>query len=192
LAFPAGQLVDFNGTYKLDGNVELTWNVIDNSFKKFEVERSLDGHSWRNTGTVYANAIRDGDEYTYIDRAGKNVVLKKDLYYRLKQVKTDGTEVVSRLLLVRVYNTRSVSMISVTPDPVKSDITVKLQLNENSIVSMRVFNETGTTELHKTTEATLGSNNILLEGSSKLAPGPYTLEVIVNSDERMLVKLQKD
>lgn len=192
LAFPSGQLVDFNGTYKLDGNVELTWNVVDNSFKKFEIERSLDGRSWRNTGIVYADAVRDGDEYAYTDRAGKNVVLKNDLYYRLKQVKTDGTEVVSRMLLVRVYNTRSVSMISVTPDPVRSDINVKFQLNENSMVSMRVFNETGTTELHKTTEAALGSNNILLEGSSKLAPGPYTLEVIVNSDERMLVKLQKD
>lgn len=189
--FPAGNLVDFKGSYVNNGNVELSWKAEGiNNIQKFELERSVDGQSWQNTGTVTAkNASQD---YTYIDNAGKNTALKKDLYYRLKQVQSDGSVTTSRLLIVRVYNTHTVSMISVTPNPEKNDIAVNVQLQENSFVSMRMINASGATVLHKTADADKGINNILIEGSSKLTPGLYTLEVIVNSKERMLVKMIKE
>jgi hypothetical protein len=57
---------------------------------------------------------------------------------------------------------------------------------------MRMINASGAIVLHKTTESGKGINNILIEGSSKLTPGLYTLEVIVNSKERMLVKMIKE
>lgn len=192
--FPAVNLVEFQGSYKNDGNVELAWNADAGSgIDKFELERSTDGQSWQNSGTIRAKKVtQQNSDYTYIDNAGKNTALKKDLYYRLKQVKTDGTVATSRLLIVRVYNTRTVSMISVTPNPSKSDIAVNVQLQENSLVSIRMINTSGTTVLHKTSEADKGTNNILVEGSSKLKPGMYTLEVIVNSKERMIVKLIKE
>ena len=50
----------------------------------------------------------------------------------------------------------------------------------------------GSTVLHKTSDVARGTSNILIEGSSKITPGLYTLEVIVNSKERMLVKLIKE
>ena len=83
-------------------------------------------------------------------------------------------------------------MISVTPNPSKSDIAVNVQLQENSLVAMRIINASGAIVLHKTADAVQGNNNILVEGSGKLKPGVYTLEVIVNSKERMLVKLIKE
>jgi hypothetical protein len=189
--FPAGNLVDFKGSYVNDGNIQLSWKAEGGSnIHKFELERSVDGQSWQNTGIIKAkNASYD---YTYIDDAGKNTALKKDLYYRLKQVKADGSVATSRLLILRVYNTRTVSMISVTPNPAKSDIAVNVQLQENSLVSMRMINTSGAIVLHKTADAGKGINNILVEGSSTLAPGLYTLEVIVNSKERMLVKMIKE
>jgi hypothetical protein len=83
-------------------------------------------------------------------------------------------------------------MISVTPNPAKSDIAVNVQLQESSMVAMRVINASGTTVLYKTADAGKGINNILVEGSGKLKPGLYTLEVIVNSKERMMVKMIKE
>jgi hypothetical protein len=188
------QLVDFKGSYKNNGNVELAWNTKPgNNLDKFEVERSIDGRSWQNSGTIPAKNESDNvHDYTYTDKVNKNTALKKDLYYRLKQVKTDGSISTSRLLIVRVYNTRTVTMISVTPNPVKSDIAVNVQLQESSYVSMRIFNNSGTSVLHKITEAERGINNLVIDGSSKLKPGMYMLEVIVNSKERMLVKLIKE
>ncbi|HUQ65835.1 MAG TPA: Ig-like domain-containing protein [Flavitalea sp.] len=191
--FPPMNLVEFRGSYKNEGNVELVWNAdAGNGIDKFELERSIDGQAWQNSGTIYAKNVLENREYTYIDNPGKNTALKKDLYYRLKQVKNDGSVATSRLLIVRVYNTRTVSMISVTPNPSKSDISVNVQLHENSLVSMRMIDASGGIVLHKTAEAVKGMNNILIDGSAGIKPGLYTLEVIVNSKERMLVKLIKE
>lgn len=190
--FPSG-LVDFKGSYKKDGNVELAWHTNSGSdFARFELERSIDGREWESSGTVFAENTPQQNKYLFTDKVGKNIALKKDLYYRLKQIKSDGSSSTSRLLMVRVYNTRTVSMISVTPNPAKSDIAVNVQLQENSLVSMRIISSAGSTVLYKTADVDKGISNILIEGSSKLIPGLYTLEVIVNSKERMIVKLIKE
>jgi hypothetical protein len=189
--FPTGNLVDFRGSYKYDGNVELTWNAeAGSSIEKFELERNIDGKGWKTTGIIPSKKNSNG--YSFIDDVGKNKVLKNDIYYRLKQIKGDGSVATSRLLIVRVYNTKTVSMISVTPNPSRSDIGVNAQLQENSLVSIRIINTSGAVVLHQTSDALQGSNNIIVEGSGKLKPGIYTLEVIVNSREHMLVKLIKE
>jgi hypothetical protein len=190
--FPAGHLAEFRGAYKYDGNVELVWNAdAANSIEKFELERNVDGQGWQRSAEIPAKNTLKGN-YSFIDEVGKNKVLKNDIYYRLKQINSDGSVATSRLLIVRVYNTKTVSMISVTPNPARSDIAVNVQLHESSFVSMRIMNTSGATVLHKTADAAQGTNNILFEATSKLRPGLYTLEVIVNSKERMLVKLIKE
>ena len=190
--FPAGNLAEFRGSYKYDGNVELVWNAdAANSIEKFELERNVDGQGWMRSAVIPAKNILKGN-YSFIDEVGKNKVLKNDIYYRLKQINTDGSVVTSRLLIVRVYNTKTVSMISVTPNPAKSDIAVNVQVHENSFVSMRIVNSSGAVVLHKTTDVVQGTNNILFEGTSKLTPGLYTLDVVINSKEHMLVKLIKE
>jgi hypothetical protein len=191
---PGNQLTEFKGSYKHNGNVELAWNTsYGNSLDKFELERSIDGRIWEKSGIIPASEkLSNGNDYTFIDKVGKNTAHKKDLYYRLKQVETDGTVTTSRLLVIRVYNTKTLSMISVTPNPVKSDIAVNVQLNEGSYVSMRIFDQAGKTVIHKIADVEKGITNLLLAGSSKLQPGNYMLEVIVNSKERMLVSLLKE
>jgi hypothetical protein len=184
-------LVDFKGAYKYNGNVELVWNTAaDNHTAKFELERSFDGRDWEKAGTVQNKA--DVNVYAYIDYVGKGTAHRRDLFYRLKQTNTDGSVLMSRLLIVRVYNTKTLTMISVTPNPVKNDITANVQLNEDSYVSMRVLNSSGNAVIFKTVEGTTGLNTFTVDGTSKLQAGSYMLELIVNSKERMLVKLLKE
>jgi hypothetical protein len=59
-------------------------------------------------------------------------------------------------------------------------------------MSIRIFDEENNTVIHKKTEGTTGENNIAIEESGELKPGNYLLEVIVNSKERMIVKLLKE
>ncbi|MBO9571582.1 MAG: cadherin-like domain-containing protein, partial [Chitinophagaceae bacterium] len=184
-------LVDFKGAYKFNGNVELIWNTsINNTIEKFSLERSFDGHKWEYAGTVSNDP--NANIYAYIDNVGKGVALKRDIYYRLKQTNTDGNILVSKLLIVRVYNTKTLTMISVTPSPAVNDITANVQLQENSYVTMRVLNKDGVAVLRKVVEGVPGLNTFSVEGSSKLEPGAYILELVVNSNERMLVKLVKE
>lgn len=188
------QLVNFKGSYKFNGNVELVWNTKTGSnINKYEIERSLDGHSWKTSGIIPAKMeVQGNNNYIYTDKVNKNTALKKDLYYRLKQIENDGTISTSRLMIVRVYNTRTLSMISVTPNPSRKDIAVNVQLQENSFVSMRIFDRSGNTIIKKVAEGEKGDNNLLIDGTSSLSPGNYMLEVIVNSKERMMVKLIKE
>lgn len=199
LNFPTGgtlpvSLIDFKGLYRDNGKVELSWvtNFEQNS-DRFDVERSLDGESWKTVGTVKAQGNSNNRvNYEYIDDAGRDRANKKDLYYRLKQVDKDGKVAVSKILVVRVYNTRTLKMVSVTPNPAKNDINVNVQLNENAVVSMKVMNANGAAVLTKLAKVNAGSNTFTLEGSSNLKPGMYLLEVIINSKERMIVKLIKE
>lgn len=184
-------LTDFKGLYQNDGRVELSWAATaqkDNDH--FDVERSFDGYRWEKAGTQPAE--KEQAAYSFVDKVSRNTASKKDLYYRLKQVDAEGNTAYSRLLVVRVYNTRSLKMVSVTPHPALNDIAVNVQLNERSYVVMKVLDGSGSEIMRKALNADEGANSYLMDGTNKLQPGPYSLEVTVNSRERMNVKLLKE
>ncbi len=84
-------------------------------------------------------------------------------------------------------------MISVTPNPAMNDIYMRMySCRKSSYVSMRVMNKDGQSVIRKVVEGVPGLNTFTVDGSSKLEPGSYILELIVNSNERMLVKLIKE
>lgn len=199
ITFPSGSmlpvsLIDFTGSYKSGGNVELSWiTTFESNSDRFDIERSLDGLHWIKAGEVKAGGNSQiKREYVYTDAVGRNTANKKDLYYRLKQIDINGRVAVSRILIVRVYNTRSLRMVSVTPNPAKNDIAVNVQLEEPSFVMMRIINTNGREILRKSMKASAGMHSYLMDGSSQLQAGPYLLEVIINSRERMVVKLIKE
>jgi hypothetical protein len=187
-------LVDFKGFYRSQGNVELNWVTnFEQNTARYDVERSLDGIVWHSVGSLQAQGVSTVKKsYSFTDDAGRNRANKKDLYYRLKQVDLENNSAYSKILVMRVYNTHSLKMISVTPNPAKNDIAVNTQLNENSFLVMKVINNSGSEVMKKTLKAGAGAHSYTLEGTSKLEPGLYVLEVTVNSRERMLVSLMKE
>ncbi len=198
LNFPGGgplpvSLIDFKGLYKDNGEVELSWiTTFEQNSDRFEVLRSFDGSDWIIAGKLpAAGTSSDKKSYSFIDDVGRSVT-KKDLYYQLRQLDKDGRSYLSKILVVRVYNTRSLKMVSVTPNPVKSDISVNVQLNEPSYVVMKVLNTSGSEMMRKSSKAGAGANTFIVDGSSNLRPGMYLLEVTINSKERMIVKLLKE
>ena len=187
-------LIDFSGLYRDNGKVELNWaTTFESNSNRFEIERSFDGARWETAGTIKAQGVSNVKKvYSFLDEVGRNTANKKDLYYRLKMADNDGKTSISRILVVRVYNTRSTKMISVSPNPTKNDIVANVQLNEASIVVLKVMNNAGNVVIRKTVKLSEGSNSIMMDGTSRLSPGLYVLEVIVNNNERMLVKLVKE
>lgn len=197
--FPTGgflpvSLIDFTGLYRNNGNVEINWTTtFESNSDRFEIERSLDGVKWVTAGTKAAQGVSTTNKaYSFTDAVGRNTANKNDLYYRLKMIDRDGKSAVSKILVVRVYNSVNTKMISVTPNPAKNDIMATLQLNQSSVVVMKVLSGNGAEVMRKTLKLSEGSNTVLMDGTSKLTPGIYVLEVIVNNKERMLVKLVKE
>lgn len=187
-------LVDFTGIYNGKGNVQLNWTTnFEQGSHHFDIERSFDGSKWETVGTVKAQGTSGvKHDYNFIDDVGKNTANRKDLFYRLKLADNDNRTALSRILVVRVYNTQTTKMISVAPNPAKNDILTTLQLNEQAVVVVKVITSSGSEVMRKTVKLGSGTNSILMDGTSRLTPGMYMLEVIVNNNERLLVKLIKE
>jgi hypothetical protein len=183
------KLVSFNATYVRNA-VDLHWNInAVNYSNHFDIERSVDGINFEKVGD--AKQISSSNEYSFEDNFKASLARNNDLYYRLKQTDANNKSVFSKVLIVRSYNSKSVEAISVTPDPSVNDIEVNVQLKQSSYVVMKVTNKEGNEIMRKSVEGDNGDNKYALAGTSKLQAGDYTLEIIVNSNERMTLHLIK-
>jgi hypothetical protein len=185
-----GSLSAFNASYGRN-YFELNWNTVADDFDHFEIERSLDGEKYETIGTVNNKAVASEGQFNFRDHFRTSIALNNDFYYRLKQIEANGNTTYSKVLIARMYNTKSLASLSVTPDPLANDILVNVQLNEDSYVVMKVSDEKGNVFLKEGKKAENGTNSYTLEGTHNLQPGLYTLEVTVNSKEKMIMKLSK-
>ncbi len=186
-----GSLSTFNAAYGKN-YFELNWNTIAGDFDHFEIERSLDGLNYETIGTVNNKEVVSNEgQYAFRDHFHSVVARNNDFYYRLKEFEANGNIIYSKVLIARMFNTKSLASLSVTPDPLANDILVNVQLNEDSYVMMKVSDEQGNLILKEGQKAANGPNTFTLEGTHGLHPGLYTLEVTVNSKERMVMKLSK-
>ena len=183
------KLVSFNATYVRNA-VDLHWNInAANYSNHFDIERSVDGINFEKVGD--AKQISSSNEYSFEDNFKASLARNNDLYYRLKQTDANNKFVYSKVLIVRSYNSKSVEAISVTPDPSVNDIETNVQLKQRSYVVMKVTNKQGNEIMRRSVEGADGDNKYTLTGTSKLQAGDYTLEIIVNSNERMTLHLIK-
>jgi hypothetical protein len=183
------KLVSFNATYVRNA-VDLHWNInAVNYSNHFDIERSVDGINFEKVGN--AKQISSSNEYSFEDNFKVSLARNNDLYYRLKQTDANNRSVYSKVLIVRSYNSKSVEAISVTPDPSVNDIEVNVQLKQSSYVVMKVTNKEGNEIMRRSVQGDNGDNKYALTGTSKLQAGDYTLEIIVNSNERMTLHLIK-
>jgi hypothetical protein len=190
LLFPArSALVSFQAMYRKSA-VDINWNTAgDNHSNRFEVERSLDGNNFEKIGEVAATTA--GNEYAFTDKVHDRMARGYDLFYRIRQLDAASRVTYSKVLIVRTYETKSVTSVSVTPDPGANDIQVNVQLKEKSFVMMRVTDNNGSELIKQTAFGENGANIYNVEGTSGLQPGMYQLEVIINSNERLTMKLAK-
>jgi hypothetical protein len=187
-----GSLVTFNASSGRS-SFTLSWNALaDNSCDHYEVERSLDGVHYNKMGEVKGNAENAVEEsYSFKDNFHPVTGRKFDFYYRLKQVDANGQISYSKVLIARMFNTRALASLSVTRDPAAHDILVNAQLKESSFLVMKITDMNGNQIIRKAEKAENGLRTFSLDGSSQLKPGKYMLEIIVNSNERLTMQLEK-
>ena len=192
LVFPSrSALVSFQAMYRKSA-VDINWNTAsDNHSNRFEVERSLDGNNFEKVGEVAVQEAAASHEYAFTDKVHDRMARSNDLFYRIRQLDAANRVTYSKVLIVRTYETKSVTSVSVTPDPGVNDIQVNVQLKEKSFVVMRVTDNNGSELIKQTAFGENGANTYNVEGTSGLQPGMYQLEVIINSNERLTMRLAK-
>ncbi|WP_172623251.1 T9SS type A sorting domain-containing protein [Flavisolibacter ginsenosidimutans] len=134
----------------------------------FEVEKSIDGLSWRSlnriTTSASANSTKD---YQWTDAESGSA------FYRIKQVDLNGTE--SYTAVKHTDCTPAGFSIQLFPVPTSDKLTVIIKSAQQITAVVSLIDNTGQKVMFRTCPLNKGSNQITLD-VSKLAQGRYYLQ----------------
>lgn len=172
----------------VDGLSQLGWEtVMEDQVDRFAIERSEDGRQFTEIGTVKATGNSNSSiKYAYTD----NNVVSNYAWYRLRTVDIDGKSRYSNV--IRITNsTRTISVLSVTPNPFESSMRVQIYSDKVVPVALRMIDITGR-EMYRTNRTlSSGNNTISLNPSTGLAKGVYVLQLIAGNEVVWTQRVQK-
>lgn len=114
--------------------INLRWDVtVPNNSKSFIVQRSLNGNEFNDIHTV--NAVAHQKNYSVEDAALSSIV-----FYRVKDVNTDGREFYSNVIRLSVETN---NILSVFPNPAKDNITLSGKTDAPGNISAKIYDAKG-------------------------------------------------
>jgi hypothetical protein len=151
----------------------------------FEVERSLDGIHFSSIGFV-TTGQRNGsiNNYEFTDPSPFNSNIPGQLYYRLKQVNTDGKFKYYDVRLVKSFVNATVFSVQLTANPVKGNTRTNITSIAGGKAGLSITDINGRKlfSLQKQLEA--GEQLVEIPGSASLSKGIYFLKVEMNGENR--------
>lgn len=168
------KLIEFKTVYK-NNKVELKWKTTSEIINQgFDVERSINGIDFKKLSFISGNyTTQTAQNYSYIDEYPP--IQNQTIYYRLKQIDTNGNFEYSEILQVKVAQLKQATF-AVFPNPVTSNlITISLNNLPISTYHIAISNMAG---------LTINQANLIYKGGSlsktldlNLPAGVYILEI---------------
>ncbi|MGI4870486.1 MAG: T9SS type A sorting domain-containing protein [Janthinobacterium lividum] len=167
-------LTSFTAQPITNRDARLDWTTAsETNNDHFDIERSFDGVSFAKIGQLAGQGTKlTSTAYTLTD-AGVAAKASGPVYYRLRQVDTNGTEAYSPVQAVR-FTTTATASLGLYPNPATSATSLDLrQLPANGSYQVQLLDATG-----RTVRAwTLGGGQTQALDVSELATGVYHLLV---------------
>jgi len=151
----------------------------------FGVEVSVDGRSYREFARVAGRGnSTTPQDYELYDPA--LMTYRTDLvYYRLRQVDTDGTVTYSPVATVQVPFAGFAA--SAAPNPLNNDGTrIRISTGAAGPAELAVYDGVGRLMMGRRTELKIGTNEVDLTDAGQLASGVYFLKVSQGTQHAML------
>ena len=170
-------LVRFGAELSEQNQVLLSWATsLETSHDYFDVESARDAKTFRKAGRVSAPLrITAGiSEYQFTDIPGRPANL---IYYRLKQVDTDGTYAYSKMVTVQMPETEK---IVISPNPA-----------EHNIAISGVFETWDTEVINASGAVVLRAKNQHFIDSKRLPAGLYVVRVTMGNGYTVSRKIIK-
>ncbi len=122
-------------------SVDLRWSTTsEENNAGFDVERSTDGETFTAIGfEPGVGTTEEAQSYRFVDR---DAPFATTLFYRLRQVDTDGTFEYSPVVEVEVTPS-AVALLPVAPNPVSASARLRYELPEATAVRLQVFDLLG-------------------------------------------------
>ena len=156
----------------------------------FEVQSSVDGQVFTRLARVTGHSsTTQAHAYSWADlgwaRSAAGVV-----YYRLKQVDTDGASAYSP---VRALAGKGLvaSQFSVYPNPSQTALGVQITATQQGPATLRLTNALGQLLLEKQLELVAGNNLLDLPEAQRLQPGYYHLQLQQGAARQVLALVRQ-
>src|SRR6476661_634143 len=184
------ELISFNAVRQ--GEVaHLTWRTAsEKNNDHFDVQVSTNGRDFRKFAEVAGQGTTSRPTDYQLNDPALLAYNADPVYYRLRQVDTDGQESFSEVKSVRVEVTGFTAVAY--PNPATSQgTTVQIRTGEAGPAELTVYDATGRLLLGVKTELYTGTNEVKLEGAGRLATGAYFLKVN-QGKQHTLLKLVRE
>lgn len=172
------------------GRVIANWSCVSQSNNDyFTIERSRDGNSFMEIGTVNGDGTTtQTKDYTFTDYDP----LTGLSYYRLRQTDNDGkTETFNAVSVHYIIPLDEVEIQNIWPNPFMNEFSVEYNLNMASEVSISLYNSNGIRLFSDDVSSQGGRNEYKYSGASDLSPGMYFLNIMQNGEVLASKKLLK-
>jgi plastocyanin len=186
--FPANstlpvQLISFKGNL-VNSNVNLSWeSAAEDNISSYTVQRSYDGTSFTNAGTVAAAGR--AHQYSFVDPIQGN---PSKIYYRLKIAERVGYSY-SSIVLVRPGE--KTTSITASPNPFSNKVQFTINSSSDGNMGYSLIGLDGKQVRSGLNRVSKGSNTFFINDLQTLQQGIYMLRVQLN-DEVTTIKLVKN
>ena len=164
-----------------NNSVLINWIVNQQiNSKEYTVERSTDGKTWSDVGTVESTGnTTTAQSYSYTDAnpaAGNN-------YYRIRQTDFDGK---TNFSIVKTVNVAAATQLAIWPNPSKNIINIQKENNGTNSINAEIFNQSG-----QKVSSSLLKSGINTVDISSLPAGYYIVHIDLANGEKFNQKLVK-
>lgn len=173
---PLNNLVSFTGNRSKNGESVLNWQLrAGHEYATAIVEKSTDGFSYSPVGNL---SMGNKNNASLTDITSKNSAA----YYRLRMVDKSGKSSLSGVLYMRSPNMQASGKLNIYPTIVNDNTNISFSADNNSNVSISLFDQSGRMMLNKQMMVQAGVNTINLNGLNKFNNGQYVLVVNENGN----------
>ena len=156
----------------------------------FEVQSSPDGQQFtRLTSVTGQGNSALAHAYTWTDLAWSRHAAAV-VYYRLKQVDTDGASTYSPVRTL-VSNALAASRFQVYPNPSQTVLGVQIAATRQGLATLRLTNALGQLLLEKQIVLLTGTNLLDLPEAQRLQPGYYHLQLQQGAEQQVLALVRQ-
>ena len=152
------------------GKVKVSWNILTEiNTARYEVERSIDGITFINAGTITAS---QAGVYSWLD----NSPIKGSNFYRIKAIDKDGSAMYSNVLKIIIGGRKGT--IQISPNPIKgSQINLQVADVARGIYTINLYNTIGQVVFTKNLEINGGTTIFPLQLPAGIKGGIYNLQL---------------
>ncbi|MEM6263123.1 MAG: FG-GAP-like repeat-containing protein [Bacteroidota bacterium] len=169
--------------YLEGGNGILEWaTATENKSDFFEIQRSVNGENFTRIGeTTATGTTSDISEYTFTDTDVTSLGLKR-MFYRLKEVDTEGQNSFSNVVELRMDQGANLSLIAY-PNPTSNRANISFVGAEPQDVTLRVVDLSGKVLINETFNEFSGKKELSIDISTWSA-GLYMVHVFGESSQQ--------